>query len=634
MKATITLWPSLGNTTGTTKELGWDELFDHFGERVAFLGKMRHPGWSAATFRKNQRRRDFVDRVFAAVLDIDGTWSVEEAEEVFGGYYGLIHTSKSHTEDVHRFRVVLPLLRTVSAFEFDALWRRLDAEYPGRFDGQAKDPSRFWYTPGCADEETPYATVRLDGRPMDPDEWLARPDPHQAPAAAPREAFESQTDVEERASRYLAKMDPAISGSGGHSATWAAALALRGFGLDEHRIFDILKSEYNPRCQPPWSDRELRHKAKQAAGARMPEGFILERDDYRGGSPLPPEANQAGSPARPAPEQAKAPDVTMEVTGVREQHPVAGPSWERLGVKTVEHTYRTVYDSVQPSAKATRCSTGFAQVDKMIGGYRRGYVTVLAAQTSWGKSSWSLQAVDLAHKAGKRVLYVSAEDGEELCGKRLVARQQNINAQRLRDAELTADEMTKLTGAVNQAQPIPWFLNCIGRPAEWGARVVDAILAEEDFDLVIVDYLQAISASAQDRRNEVTKVSRLFSDVIKKHNAAGLLLSQLSRFEEGKRPDMNKIKESGDVENAGEHVLIGWLEHGAHSQTGAPERKRYLMVAKNKDGPVMAGGSDPLFLPFDDYTASFINDVMREAPPSESAWHDEPEFEEYDEFGS
>ena len=73
-------------------------------------------------------------------------------------------------------------------------------------------------------------------------------------------------DTTERARRYLAAMDASISGAGGHNAAFSAAMALvRGFGLDEGLALQILREEYNPRCMPPWSERELKHKVDQAA---------------------------------------------------------------------------------------------------------------------------------------------------------------------------------------------------------------------------------------------------------------------------------------------------------------------------------------------------------------------------------
>jgi len=68
-----------------------------------------------------------------------------------------------------------------------------------------------------------------------------------------------------RASAYLGAMPPAVSGQGGHNAIYAAATALvHGFGLTDTEAMELLQNEYNPRCQPPWSVKELLHKVTDA----------------------------------------------------------------------------------------------------------------------------------------------------------------------------------------------------------------------------------------------------------------------------------------------------------------------------------------------------------------------------------
>ena len=63
----------------------------------------------------------------------------------------------------------------------------------------------------------------------------------------------------------LDKMQPAIQGQFGSRSTLVAALMLaRRFQLDEDKIFDLLLRSYNPRCVPPWSERELRQTARDA----------------------------------------------------------------------------------------------------------------------------------------------------------------------------------------------------------------------------------------------------------------------------------------------------------------------------------------------------------------------------------
>jgi len=90
--------------------------------------------------------------------------------------------------------------------------------------------------------------------------------------------------VIQRARAYLAKMPPAISGHGGHNATFLAARALVcGFALDEDDAFDLLVSDYNQRCEPPWAEWELRHKVRSAINcSTTPIGYLLDahKDGY------------------------------------------------------------------------------------------------------------------------------------------------------------------------------------------------------------------------------------------------------------------------------------------------------------------------------------------------------------------
>jgi hypothetical protein len=89
--------------------------------------------------------------------------------------------------------------------------------------------------------------------------------PAPKPVSTPA-SFTIDDDIERRAIAYLDAMPGAVSGCGGHSQTYAAATAVvHGFGIPPDAALEILKRYYNPRCAPPWSDKELQHKVNQAA---------------------------------------------------------------------------------------------------------------------------------------------------------------------------------------------------------------------------------------------------------------------------------------------------------------------------------------------------------------------------------
>ena len=80
----------------------------------------------------------------------------------------------------------------------------------------------------------------------------------------------------ERASKYLATMEAAISGAGGHDATFRAACKLViGFDLTTDEALHLLLTEYNPRCVPEWSEKELQHKVDEANKQSGQRGELL-----------------------------------------------------------------------------------------------------------------------------------------------------------------------------------------------------------------------------------------------------------------------------------------------------------------------------------------------------------------------
>lgn len=94
-------------------------------------------------------------------------------------------------------------------------------------------------------------------------------------ATAPRD----DERVLRRAEAYLDALPGAISGAGGHSTTYAAATALvHGFGLAPATALRMLHERFNPRCEPPWSDRELEHKIEDAASKPHDRPFGWLRD--------------------------------------------------------------------------------------------------------------------------------------------------------------------------------------------------------------------------------------------------------------------------------------------------------------------------------------------------------------------
>jgi KaiC/GvpD/RAD55 family RecA-like ATPase len=606
----ITFWANLLETKGGSEWVpaGWDPVFARLSQAQEFQGDTEHPGWSAARFEPCNRAKDNVVAVFALCLDFDKGETIRGMRQKLAGFYGLIHTTRKHTAEAHRFRVVLPLSRPVERDEYEALWSRF-APWAGSADSAARDPSRFWFIPGTRDGGE-FEAHRLNGEPLDVDEWLSRPEPqpkYSPPLRQDAPRTRDDSDREGRAVKYIAKMPEAVSGQGGHNVTWDVACVLaRGFDLSAAATFDILRREYNPRCEPPWTERELEHKAWHAREkSSRPLGYLLTNDyvdrDWSRSDPVPiddfpePPIAIVSSTREPG-------DDTDEIKAEAEKPKTAG---ERYGVSTERDMLLEVWEDANKPPGLGGFTTGIRELDALIGKLRRGNVALLAAQTSWGKSSAGVMVLDENRKQGAKVLLISNEDGRLLYGRRLACRRGNFNALLMRDRELGQTDKIALGVMAQTASSDFVFLNAVGKSVELIGKAIRELVAEHGFGLVICDYIQRFKSSKahQDRRNEVTTVAGELSNAIKESGAAGLLLSQLSRTKD-KEPTMDDVKESGDVENMAEHVFLGWRKF---ERSGFEEKvSRMCNLPKNKDGPVTTQWIE---LPFNEQTANFKSDI-------------------------
>jgi hypothetical protein len=81
---------------------------------------------------------------------------------------------------------------------------------------------------------------------------------------SPTESIVPANTQRQRARRYLAALPPAIAGSHGDVHTFRVCCrVVRGFALDDEQALELLQ-EWNTRCQPPWTDRELAQKIMSA----------------------------------------------------------------------------------------------------------------------------------------------------------------------------------------------------------------------------------------------------------------------------------------------------------------------------------------------------------------------------------
>ena len=124
-------------------------------------------------------------------------------------------------------------------------------------------------------------------------------------------------DLLERVRRFIRRMEIAIQGQNGSTALFKVGLVcVQGFGLDEETSVQLILSEYNPLCVPPWTEAEIRHKIADAAKASTgkPKGYLLGEQNYV-----------------PRPETRTGADRPKSRTYVRDQQPPTDQESQEIG---------------------------------------------------------------------------------------------------------------------------------------------------------------------------------------------------------------------------------------------------------------------------------------------------------------
>ncbi len=277
----LTYWGRLRDPQGKRAATTWAKLLGRLSVPKEHAIKLDVPGFALATFKDDRRSLANVEKVYAVGLDLDEDVRWGEVRDRFSRSASFVHSTWSSTLTEPRARVFLLLSRPVNADEYRKVYASVAGVAEGGglvVDRAASDPSRLWFLPATK-RGAPFVSYIGDGAPVNVDAAIAAA-PEPAPYVPTRRPLaRADATAVIRARKYLLQCPGAISGSGGHNATFMVAQRLvRGFSLSNDDAFDLLMTEWNPRCCPPWSERELRRKVEQAASTgRFADGDMLER---------------------------------------------------------------------------------------------------------------------------------------------------------------------------------------------------------------------------------------------------------------------------------------------------------------------------------------------------------------------
>lgn len=234
--------------------------------------------------------------------------------------------------------------------------------------------------------------------------------------------------------------------------------------------------------------------------------------------------------------------------------------------------------------------SGFTDLDKMLGGFQKSDLVILAARPGMGKTSMALNIALHAAKQKLRVAIFSLEMSREQLVQRLLSQEARINSHALRQGKIHGPEAwDRLMMAASVLQSLRIYIDDTAALTPFELRTkARRLYAEHGLDLLIVDYMQLMHSGrrSENRVQEISYISRTMKQLARELKVPVIALSQLSRQVEsraGKRPQLSDLRESGSIEQDADVVMF--IHRDDNEQEGEATNIAHIIVAKHRHGP-------------------------------------------------
>lgn len=238
----------------------------------------------------------------------------------------------------------------------------------------------------------------------------------------------------------------------------------------------------------------------------------------------------------------------------------------------------------------TGVATGFPELDSKTSGLQPGDMILIAARPSMGKTTFAMNIAQYAAlREGKSVVVFSLEMSKEQLAYRMLCSEANIDMLKLRTGDLDEGAWERIAKA---SGPIASSKIYIDDTA--GISVMEMrskcrrIKMEYGIDLIVIDYLQLMSGSnSESRQQEVSEISRSIKALAKEMHCPVIALSQLSRAPEQRadhRPMLSDLRESGSIEQDADIVMFLYRDE-YYNKESEEKNVAECIISKQRNGP-------------------------------------------------
>jgi replicative DNA helicase len=237
----------------------------------------------------------------------------------------------------------------------------------------------------------------------------------------------------------------------------------------------------------------------------------------------------------------------------------ASASTEIQSISQVASSYtENIINANREGRRLQGAPTGFGMIDQR-GGLQPSDLFVIAADSSQGKSSLALNMAENAAKSGYPCAYYSLEMTAGQLFARILATETGLPSNVLNTRPLTDEQLSRYQSASASVSQLPLYFD------ERSTSSLDGILSSirtmvfrHHIKVAVVDYLQILNVNQKNVNKEqaMADAARRCKNLAKELNICIVLLSQLSRDRDNPQPTMARLRDSGQIAEAADVVLL------------------------------------------------------------------------------
>ncbi|HVZ59882.1 MAG TPA: replicative DNA helicase [Terriglobales bacterium] len=265
----------------------------------------------------------------------------------------------------------------------------------------------------------------------------------------------------------------------------------------------------------------------------------------------------------------------------------------------VRESFGSIDALYERGQRITGLETHFVDLDNLTSGLQKSDLIILAARPSMGKTAFAMNIAENCAVRDRKVVGIfSLEMSRESLLLRMLCSHAHVDSHRLRTGSLYAEDRRKLVSALSDLAEAPLFIDDTPGISltELRAKARRLQHAQHGLDLLVVDYLQLMSASTgsgrryENRTQEVSAISRGLKMIAKELRVPVIALSQLSRAPENRggkdsEPKLSDLRESGSIEQDADVVTFIYRPEVYDRDNPDLEGKAKLLIAKQRNGP-------------------------------------------------